>query len=78
MYVYWLCYQSEQGVCVVLRDASCMVHARLAVALGNLEPGPFTEGHQLDEKMSRRIPKQMIGRCLSTCEAQQLLKRIGG
>jgi hemolysin activation/secretion protein len=40
------------------------------------EPGNFSEGHHLDAKTVKRIPKEMVGRCLSSKEAQQLLKRL--
>jgi hypothetical protein len=39
---------------------------------------PFREGHQLDGKMRKRIPKAMIARRLTQVEATKLLKRLGG
>jgi hypothetical protein len=40
------------------------------------EPGAFSEGHQLDSKTVRKIPKKMIGKRLSPKQAQQLLKKL--
>ncbi|MEA2903044.1 MAG: hypothetical protein QOI12_431 [Alphaproteobacteria bacterium] len=70
--MWWLAYQTPDDVCVVVMTAPSLVHARMAVALGGQE-GEFSEGHQLDEKMAKRIPKKMIGRQLSSGEAARLL-----
>lgn len=38
-----------------------------------LDAGIFTEGHQLDAKLLKRVPKKMIGRRLTQDEATKLL-----
>jgi hypothetical protein len=73
--VFWLAYDTPEGVCVILQPASSLIHARLVAAI-NDEPGTFSEGHELQNKHIRRIPKKMIGRCLSTREAQRILKLL--
>jgi hypothetical protein len=37
-----------------------------------LDEGTFTEGHELDGKTERQVPKVMIGRRLSQEEAKRL------
>jgi hypothetical protein len=74
--VFWLAYQTRDGICVVLQPAASLIHAKLAVDVQNLTPGEFTEGHQLDAKLIKRIPKKLIGKVLSAKEAEQLLTRL--
>jgi hypothetical protein len=38
--------------------------------------GEFTEGHELDPKTEKQVPKAMIGRRLSQEEAKSLLARL--
>jgi hypothetical protein len=38
--------------------------------------GEFQEGHELDAKMVRKVPKAMIGKSLSQKEANALLKKL--
>jgi hypothetical protein len=42
-------------------------------ALAGLDEGTFTEGHELDRKTTKQVPKAMIGRRLSQEEAKRLL-----
>ena len=74
--VFWLVFDSPRGRCVVLQPASSLIHARLTAALKKLEPGEFVEGHQLDRKYVRKVPKDMIGKCLSPRQSQTLLNRL--
>jgi len=74
-FVFWLAYDTPEGVCVILQPASSLIHAQLVAAMSH-EPGIFREGHELPKKHIRRIPKNMIGRCLSSPEAQRLLKLL--
>jgi hypothetical protein len=37
----------------------------------------FTEGHELDRRTEKQIPKAMIGRRLSQEEAKRLLAKFG-
>jgi hypothetical protein len=75
--VFWLTFKTSNGVCVVLQPASSLIWARVHAATKNgLEPGSFIEGHQLDKKLIKKIPKDMIGKPLSSKQAQQLLKKL--
>jgi hypothetical protein len=38
--------------------------------------GEFTEGHELDRKTTKQVPKAMIGRRLSQAEAKKLLAKL--
>jgi hypothetical protein len=40
-------------------------------------PGAFQEGHELDDKTAKKVPKDMIGRLLSRKEATALLRKLG-
>jgi hypothetical protein len=71
--MYWLCFSGPDGVCVVLQPASSLIHARMLASLAGLQPGEFQEGHWLEAKLVKRIPKTTIGRCLSATEAKRLL-----
>jgi hypothetical protein len=45
-------------------------------ALKNLEPGEFVEGHELEREHIRKIRKEMIRKCLSPRQSQQLLNSL--
>ena len=53
-----------------------LVYARLAATKAELDDGTFVEGHQLAAKLSKRVPKSMIGRRLSQDDAKKLLARF--
>ena len=77
--MYWLAYQTADDMCVVIMEAPSLIHARMVLAIqGNSEPGDFSEGHLLDPKLAKHVPSNMLGRCLSSREAQKLLKRLSG
>jgi len=72
---YWLCYQHNKRISVVIEPGVSPIHARMRAGLANLDEGEFTEGHELDRKW--RVPKAMIGRRLSQEEAKRLLAKFG-
>ena len=39
--------------------------------------GDFQEGHELDAKMAKKLPKKLIGKILSRAQAAALLKKVG-
>jgi hypothetical protein len=53
-----------------------VIHARMRAALAGLDEGTFTEGHELDRKTTKQVPKAMIGRRLSQDEAKRLLAKF--
>jgi hypothetical protein len=66
MPLYWLCSRHHNQISVVI----------LRAALNGLDEGTFTEGHELDGKTAKQIPKSMIGRRLSQAEAKKLLAKF--
>jgi hypothetical protein len=48
----------------------------MMASLADLDLGEFKEGHQLDAKMIKRIPKGMIGKRLSRTQAARLLNSL--
>ena len=73
MHLYWLSYRHEGRVNVVIQPELSLMHARLQVALADLDDGTFGEGHQLDPKIEKRVPMNIIGVRLATEEAAKLL-----
>jgi hypothetical protein len=50
MPLYWLCYQHNNQISVVIEPGASPIHARMSAALAGLDEGTFTEGHELDRK----------------------------
>ena len=73
MPLYWLVYRYNNQISVVIEPGASLIHARMRASLANLDEGEFTEGHELDRKTERQVPKAMIGRRLSQEEAERLL-----
>jgi hypothetical protein len=47
----------------------------MRAAIAGLDEGTFTEGHELERKTERQVPKAMIGRRLSQ-KAKRLLAKF--
>jgi hypothetical protein len=75
MPLYWLVYRHNNHISVVIEPGASSIHARMRAALGGLDEGEFTEGHELDRKW--QMPKAMIGRRLTQKEAKRLLAKLG-
>ena len=75
MPLYWLCYQHNNQISVVIEPGASTIHARMRGALAGLDEGKFTEGHELDRKW--QVPKAMIGSRLSQAKAKRLLAKFG-
>ena len=76
MPLYWLCYRHNNQIAVVIEPGASIVHARMRANLAGLGEGTFTEGHELDGKTEKRVPKAMIRRRLSQDEAKRLLAKF--
>jgi hypothetical protein len=76
MPLYWLCYRHNNRISVVIEPGAALIYARMRAALANLDQGEFTEGHVLDSKTEKQVPKEMIGRRLSGAEAKRLLAKL--
>jgi hypothetical protein len=77
MALYWLCYRHDHQTSVVIEPGASLVRARMRASLDGWGEGTFTEGHELDAKTERQIPKAMIGHRLSQAEAKRLLAKFG-
>jgi hypothetical protein len=76
MPLYWLSYRHNNQISVVIEPGAALVHARFRASLDGLDEGTFTEGHELDPRTERQVPKAMIGRRLSQVEAKRLLAKF--
>jgi hypothetical protein len=76
MPLYWVCYQHNNQISIVIEPGASPIHARMRAALAGLDEGTFTEGHELDRKTAKQAPKAMIGRRLSQTEAKRLLAKF--
>jgi hypothetical protein len=70
MPLYWLCYQHNNQISVVIEPGASPIHARMRAALAELDEGTF------DPKTEKQVPKAMIGRRLSQQEAKRLLGKF--
>jgi hypothetical protein len=59
-----------------LQEARSLVHAWLAAGMKG-HVGMFVEGYGLDATMEKKVPAKMVGRVLTTGEAEKLLKQMG-
>jgi hypothetical protein len=73
MPLHWLCYQHNNQISVVIEPGASPIHARIRASLAGLDEG---EGHELDRKTEKQVPKVMIGRRLSQEEAKRLLAKF--
>ncbi len=73
---FWLVFKSGKDISVIIQPAGDIVTARVRAILANAS-GKFQDGHELDAKTVKKVPKTMIGRALSRKEATALLKKLG-
>jgi hypothetical protein len=72
--LFWLVFKGDR-LSVIIQPAGGIIAARLRAMLANV-PGEFQEGHELDGKTAKKIPKVMIGTPLTRKQANALLKRM--
>lgn len=73
--LYWLVFKRKNDVAVLIQPANHIIMARLRAMIAGIE-GEFQEGHRLDAKMARKVPKASIGKLLTASAARSLLKRL--
>jgi hypothetical protein len=76
MSLYWLVYHHNNQIPVVIEPGASLIHARFRASLASLDEGEFTEGHELDRKTTKQVPKEMIERRLSQEDAKRLLAKF--
>ena len=75
--LFWLLYRVNGRPRVVIQPGSSIIHARLKATMADLaDDHTFAEGHELDTKTSRKVPKEAIGRRMSQDEAVELLDHL--
>ena len=75
MNLFWLVHRIDDDMQVNIQPGHSLIDARMKAALAGQE-GEFVEGHLLDGKTTKKVPKRMIGKNLSAAEAKSILKRL--
>jgi hypothetical protein len=73
--LFWLVFKKGDDITVFIQPAGALGMARLRAANAGVE-GEFQEGHELDRKMTKKVPKGEIGKLLTRKQASALLKRL--
>jgi hypothetical protein len=72
----WLCYRVDGRTEIVIQPGNGVVFVRLSAGIAGRDDGDFIEGHCLDEAMSARVAKNMVGKRLSAGQAKKLLDSL--
>jgi hypothetical protein len=76
-HLFWLVFKKKGvDITVFIQPAGALGEARLRAAIAGIE-GEFQEGHELDDKTAKKVPKGQIGEPLARKEATALLKKLG-
>ena len=73
--LFWLVFKKGGDITVFIQPAGALGMARLRAALAGID-GEFQEGHELDAKMAKKVPKAQVGKPLSRKQANALLKKL--
>jgi hypothetical protein len=73
--LFWLVFKREENTVLLIQLATAMDYAQLraSIALGDAK---YHEGYELDDKITRKIPKAQIGKPPSQKQAKALLKKL--
>jgi hypothetical protein len=71
----WLVFKRGCDLSVVIQPAGGIITTRMRALLAGIE-SEFQEGHKLDAKIAKKVPKKMIGHALSFKEGTALLKKL--
>jgi hypothetical protein len=72
---FWLVFKNGRDLSVIIQPAGAIIAARMRALLAGVE-GEFQEGHELDAKTAKKVPKGMIGRVLSRKGATAILTKL--
>lgn len=73
--LFWLTYRHENEIMIFIQPASHLLMARIKATLAGVQ-GEFAKGHQLDETIAEKMPRNCIGRSLSRTAATTLLNKL--
>jgi hypothetical protein len=73
--IFWLVFKQGDDVAVMLQPGANIIAARMRAMLAGIA-GEFQEGHELDAKTAKKVPKAMVGKVLSRKQAAALLKKL--
>lgn len=73
--LFWLVFKNGNEAAVFIQPASNLITARMRAMLAGIT-GEFQEGHELDARMAKRVPKAQIGKILLRNQATALLKKL--
>jgi hypothetical protein len=72
--LFWLVFKAKD-ITVIIQPAGDIVSARMRAMLAGIE-GEFKEGYELDGKMTKKVPKKIIGTLLDQKQANALLRKL--
>jgi hypothetical protein len=58
--LFWLVYGKGDDITLFIQPEGSLSFARLKAAIAGMD-GEFREGHELDDKTARKVPKAQIG-----------------
>jgi hypothetical protein len=73
--LFWLVYGQGDDIILFIQPAGSLGFARLKAAMAGMD-GELREGHELDAKTARRIPKAQITKPLDRKQIDALLKKL--
>jgi hypothetical protein len=71
----WLVFEINGQKCVWIDEANSVLQARLQAGIAGYSDG-YLEGHQLDKKTAKKVPKDMVRKCLKAAAARRLLAKL--
>lgn len=74
--MWWLVFEVKGKRFVWIEEAGDLLHARFKASMAGQNEG-FLEGHPLDAKMGRKVPKASVEKLLSNAAAKRLLAQLG-
>jgi hypothetical protein len=73
--LFWLVFKKGSDITVFIQPAGALGMARLRAAIADAE-GEFQEEHELNAKMTKKVPKAQIRKLLSRKQANALLTKL--
>lgn len=74
--MWWMVFEEDGERYVWIEEANNLMTARLKASLAGHTEG-FIEGHELDGKTAKKVPKSAVRKRLSSAAAKRLLGKLG-